>query len=58
MFSQMDLRECIKPLDSIPRTAVAWEGSGSLAFVADPAATWELPFDDVLALPSSAVDIC
>ncbi|KII91642.1 hypothetical protein PLICRDRAFT_515536 [Plicaturopsis crispa FD-325 SS-3] len=47
-FSQLDLRNSVKPLDSIPRAAAAWEASGSLAFVADKTPQWEVPFDDLI----------
>ncbi|KAJ7046897.1 hypothetical protein C8F04DRAFT_938106 [Mycena alexandri] len=47
MFSQIDLREASKPIDSIPRMAAAWEASGSLAFVADRKFRWEAPYDDM-----------
>ncbi|KAJ7172380.1 hypothetical protein C8R46DRAFT_894774 [Mycena filopes] len=47
MFSQIDLREASKPIDSIPRMATAWAASGSLAFVADRKYRWEAPYDDV-----------
>jgi WD repeat-containing protein 24 len=46
-FSQLDLRESVKPLDAIPRLAVAWEPSGTLAFAADRPMKWEIPYDDV-----------
>ncbi|TFK63945.1 WD40 repeat-like protein [Pluteus cervinus] len=45
-FSQVDLRETVRPLDAIPRSAVSWDASGSLAFVADRAVRWETPYDD------------
>lgn len=47
LFSQLDLRDCIKPLDSMPRTAASWNAPGSLAFVTERASNWELPFDDI-----------
>ncbi|KAJ7097842.1 hypothetical protein B0H15DRAFT_920560 [Mycena belliarum] len=47
MFSQIDLRDATKPIDAIPRTALAWEASGSLAFVADRKVRWEVPYDDI-----------
>ncbi|KAF5384753.1 hypothetical protein D9757_006263 [Collybiopsis confluens] len=46
-FSQLDLREAIKPIDAIPRVALASEASGSLTFVAGSANRWEIPYDDV-----------
>ncbi|KAF5368038.1 hypothetical protein D9758_004483 [Tetrapyrgos nigripes] len=48
MFSQIDLRDTIRPIDAIPRATVAWEASGSLTFVADPQREWEVPYDDLL----------
>jgi hypothetical protein len=46
-FSQIDLRDCRKPLDAITRNAVTWEASGSLAFVAERENPWQIPYDDV-----------
>lgn len=46
-FSQFDLRQMSKPLDAIPRTAMSWGVTGSLAFLADKPQRWEVPFDDV-----------
>ncbi|KAL5487631.1 RTC1 [Sanghuangporus weigelae] len=46
-FSQMDLRYCDKPLDSVPRTALTWTPTGSLTFVSDNVGQWEIPYDDV-----------
>ncbi len=47
MFSQIDLRDSSKPLDSVPRVSAAWEASGSLAFVSDQKQLWEAPYDDM-----------
>ncbi|CAK5277372.1 unnamed protein product [Mycena citricolor] len=47
MFSQLDLRESIRPIDAIPRSAVAWEASGSLAFAVGSRDQWEVPYDDL-----------
>ncbi|KAK7044083.1 SEA (Seh1-associated) complex subunit [Paramarasmius palmivorus] len=46
-FSQIDLRDATKPIDTIERVAVGWEASGSLAFVADKKEEWEVPYDDI-----------
>ncbi|TFK37938.1 hypothetical protein BDQ12DRAFT_713152 [Crucibulum laeve] len=46
-FCQIDLRDATKPLDAIPRVATTWEPTGSLAFVSENKARWEVPFDDV-----------
>ena len=46
-FSQIDLRDCVKPIDAVSRVAVAWEASGSLAFVSDRITSYEIPYDDV-----------
>lgn len=46
-FSQLDLRQSIKPLDNVPRAAASWDASGSLAFVTDKPRRWEVPFDDM-----------
>ena len=55
-FSQLDLRQSRRPLDAIPRSAISWNTSGSIAFVTDRPKRWEVPYDDVcvLALFSSA----
>ena len=47
MFSQIDLRDCTKPIDAISRVAVSWEASGTLAFVADRPTSCEMPYDDM-----------
>ncbi|KAF8067048.1 hypothetical protein FPV67DRAFT_1497690 [Lyophyllum atratum] len=46
-FSQTDLRNCTKPLDAITRAAATWEASGTLTFVADVEAKWQIPYDDI-----------
>ena len=46
-FSQFDLRQSSKPLDAVPRTAMAWSVVGGLAFLSDKPRRWEVPFDDV-----------
>jgi hypothetical protein len=43
-FSQLDMRESIRPLDAIPRVAATW---GSVAFVADRRKALEAPYDDM-----------
>ncbi|THH21492.1 hypothetical protein EW146_g117 [Bondarzewia mesenterica] len=46
-FAQLDLRNSTRPLDSIPRMAATWDVTGSLAFVSDKKARWEVPYDDI-----------
>ncbi|KAI0644296.1 hypothetical protein C8Q79DRAFT_139375 [Trametes meyenii] len=46
-FSQLDLRQSRKPLDAIPRSAVSWNTTGSIAFVTDQPRRWEVPYDDI-----------
>ncbi|PFH49423.1 hypothetical protein AMATHDRAFT_147687 [Amanita thiersii Skay4041] len=46
-FSQFDLRDVTKPIDNIPRVALSWEISGSLAFVSDRKYAFEVPYDDI-----------
>ncbi|KDR78745.1 hypothetical protein GALMADRAFT_244288 [Galerina marginata CBS 339.88] len=46
-FSQIDLRDTVKPIDAITRVATTWEASGSLAFAVDNQDRWEVPYDDV-----------
>jgi WD repeat-containing protein 24 len=46
-FSQIDLRDCMKPLDTVICKAVTWEASGSLAFVTERENPWQIPYDDV-----------
>lgn len=49
-FSQLDLRQSYKPIDAIPRTSVAWEAGGGLAFVSARKSGWEVPYDDVYVI--------
>lgn len=44
---QHDLRDCSRPLDSIPRSALAWEASGSITYANDAVTAWDQPYDDV-----------
>ncbi|ETW85124.1 hypothetical protein HETIRDRAFT_424556 [Heterobasidion irregulare TC 32-1] len=46
-FSQLDLRHSTRPLDLIPRVAVTWDATGTLAFVSDKRLRWEVPYDDI-----------
>jgi len=46
-FTQFDLHETTKPLDAIPRAALSWEATGSMAFVVDRKDNCEIPYDDV-----------
>ena len=46
-FSQFDLRDVTKPIDSMPRVAATWDVSGSVTFVADVNDRWEIPYDDM-----------
>ncbi|KAG6830919.1 hypothetical protein H0H87_006752 [Tephrocybe sp. NHM501043] len=48
-FAQIDLRNCIRPLDAITCTAATWESSGSLAFAAGIEREWQIPYDDIPA---------
>ena len=50
-FSQLDLRQSYKQIDSIPRTSVTWRAGGGLAFVSARKSQWEVPYDDVYAVP-------
>ncbi|KIY43394.1 hypothetical protein FISHEDRAFT_52780 [Fistulina hepatica ATCC 64428] len=50
LFAQLDLRDSLRPLDSVPRVAVAWDPAGPLAFVADRPCEWEVPYDDMYPL--------
>lgn len=54
-FSQMDMRFCDKPIDSIPRNTVAWNPTGSLSFAADHVSATEIPYDDAYVAGHSAV---
>ena len=49
-FMQFDLREVTRPLDAIPRAAISWEATGSMAFIVDKKEPWEVPFDDMQVL--------
>lgn len=46
-FAQLDVRYASKPLDAVPRAAVAWAPMGSLTFTTDRPRNWEIPFDDM-----------
>ncbi|ELU37909.1 WD40 domain-containing protein [Rhizoctonia solani AG-1 IA] len=46
-FSQHDMRNVFRPLDSIPRNGVTWETRGVVAFAVDSIERGEIPFDDV-----------
>ncbi|KAJ8496901.1 hypothetical protein ONZ45_g12266 [Pleurotus djamor] len=46
-FAQLDLRNCTKPIDAIPRAAATWQASGALALVTDAKGQPELPYDDM-----------
>ncbi|TFK20632.1 WD40 repeat-like protein [Coprinopsis marcescibilis] len=46
-FSQFDLRETSKPIDSISRVSGTWGPRGSLAFITDHRSRWETPYDDI-----------
>ncbi|KAG8882206.1 GTP-binding protein Rho1 [Tulasnella sp. 332] len=47
-FVQHDLRHCHRPLDSIPRSALAWDSSGSITYASEPVvAEGDLPYDDI-----------
>lgn len=54
-FSQIDLRNCTKPLDAITRTPMSWEASGSLAFVTELDKNWQIPYDDMYDISSSCL---
>lgn len=45
-FSQMDMDFCEKPIESVPRSALAWSPSGSLTFVNGVSVDRDIPFDD------------
>jgi WD repeat-containing protein 24 len=55
-FSQIDLRECTKPLDSINTAGAAtWDPQGYLTFVSPNAnksrhGGWIVPYDDMCVL--------
>ncbi len=49
-FSQLDLRYSSRPLDAIPRSAVTWDPTGSLTFVAGRSKRWEIPYDDTYVI--------
>ena len=55
-FSQLDLRASSRPLDAMPRAAIAWDPCGSLMFVSGKSKKWEIPYDDMYvrtSIPSS-----
>ncbi|KAG1883918.1 hypothetical protein F4604DRAFT_1648655 [Suillus subluteus] len=52
-FAQVDLRRSVRPIDAVPRMALSWnvgvdgDTDGTLAFVSDRRARWEVPYDDI-----------
>lgn len=52
-FAQVDLRRSVRPIDAVPRVALSWnvgvdgDTDGTLAFVSDRRARWEVPYDDI-----------
>ncbi|KAG2139627.1 uncharacterized protein EDB93DRAFT_1298463, partial [Suillus bovinus] len=52
-FAQVDLRRSVRPIDAVPRVALSWnvgvdgDTNGTLAFVSDRRARWEVPYDDI-----------
>ena len=56
-FSQMDMRFRDKPIDSIPRNAVAWNSTGSLFFAADQISASEVPYDDTSVIRDTVLVI-
>ena len=46
-FSQLDLRNVTKPIDSIPRVATTWDVTGSMTFAVDDVNPHEVPYDDM-----------
>lgn len=52
-FAQVDLRRSVRPIDAVPRVALSWnvgidgDTDGTLVFVSDRRARWEVPYDDV-----------
>lgn len=46
-FTQVDMRDTSKPLDTISRTSTTWTPDGALAFVTDNVPRWEIPYDDM-----------
>lgn len=44
---QHDLRECYRPLDSLPRSALAWDPSGAVTWATELVSSSEIPYDDV-----------
>ncbi|KAG2077771.1 hypothetical protein BDR04DRAFT_1064549 [Suillus decipiens] len=52
-FAQVDLRRSVRPIDAVPRVALSWnvgidgDTDGTLAFVSDRRARWEIPYDDI-----------
>jgi WD repeat-containing protein 24 len=48
-FSQLDMRYTSAPTRSVPRCAISWSATGTIAFAADRPSRWETPFDDMYA---------
>ncbi|KAK4687450.1 SEA/GATOR complex protein SEA2/WDR24, partial [Tremellales sp. Uapishka_1] len=45
-FAQLDLKNRILPLQSVPRQVMSWSSKGELAFAIDKFKQGEIPFDD------------
>jgi len=46
-FTQLDMRDVTKPLDTISRASITWTPSSTFAFVIDNAPRSEIPYDDM-----------
>lgn len=46
-FTQLDMRDVTKPLDTISRALITWTPNSTLAFVIDNAPRSEIPYDDM-----------
>ena len=46
-FTQLDMRDVTKPLDTISRASITWTPNSTLAFVIDNAPRSEIPYDDM-----------
>lgn len=46
-FTQLDMCDVTKPLDTISRTSITWTPNNALAFIVDNAPRWEIPYDDM-----------
>ncbi|KAG8968972.1 hypothetical protein FRC03_005238 [Tulasnella sp. 419] len=46
-FVQHDLRDCVRPLDTLARNSISWDVTGSISYAIDESTSHEIPYDDI-----------